>query len=64
MQKQLIVLLKVAAIIGNVIFIFWILYNGINEGFQGTVPEKISYTVLILLLAVNTFLLSSSKLSK
>ena len=49
--------LTVIAAAGNIIFILWILYNGINEGFQGTLPEKISYISLIGLLAINSFLL-------
>ncbi|MBS1537025.1 MAG: hypothetical protein JST20_04685, partial [Bacteroidetes bacterium] len=48
------------AIAGNIIFILWILINGINEGFQGTLLEKISYISLMGLLAVNSFLLINS----
>lgn len=55
--KQLVTFLRWAALAGNVLFIFWILFNGINEGFKGTVVEKVSYTALMLLLAVNSFLL-------
>jgi hypothetical protein len=50
-------LLKWAAIIGNILFVLWILFNGINEGFQGTVIEKISYIGLMGLLTINSFLL-------
>jgi hypothetical protein len=53
--------LKVLAVSGNLLFILWILYNGINESFAGTLPEKISYIVLIGLLAVNSFLLFSKE---
>lgn len=56
-NKQLMFFLRYAAIAGNVVFILWILFNGINEGFKGTLPEKISYISLIALLAVNSFLL-------
>ncbi|MBL0340062.1 MAG: hypothetical protein IPP71_03580 [Bacteroidetes bacterium] len=45
------------AIIGNSLFVLWILYNGINEGFQGTAIEKFSYIALMGLLAVNAMLL-------
>jgi hypothetical protein len=55
------VLLSLAAIAGNILFAFWILYNGINEGFQGTTIEKISYISLIGLMTVNTFLLIRSR---
>lgn len=50
-------LLSLAAIIGNILFALWILYNGINENFQGTTIEKISYVTLMGLLSVNAFLL-------
>ena len=50
-------LLSWFAIAGNILFVLWILYNGINESFQGTTIEKISYLTLIGLLAVNAFLL-------
>lgn len=60
MEKEksiIIVLLFWFAIAGNILFVLWILYNGINEGFQGTTIEKISYVTLIGLLTVNAFLL-------
>lgn len=47
------------AIIGNILFVIWILFNGINEGFQGTLIEKISYIALMILLSVNAILLFS-----
>jgi hypothetical protein len=55
-------LLSWAAIAGNLIFILWILYNGINEGFQGTLPEKISYIGLLGLLALNAILILSDRI--
>ena len=33
-------LFKYLAIAGNVLFILWVTYNGIDEGFQGTLVEK------------------------
>ena len=48
-------------IIVNLVFVLWILYNGINEGFKATPVEKFSYLALILLLVMNTFLLLRSK---
>ncbi len=56
-NNQLIFLLKCAAISGNALFILWIFYNGINAGFKGTLPEKISYFTLVGLFIVNTVLL-------
>lgn len=50
-------ILSLAAIVGNILFVLWILYNGINEGFQGTTIEKVSYISLMGLMAVNAFLL-------
>jgi hypothetical protein len=52
---------RYAAIMGNLLFILWILYNGINEGFKGTVYEIISYIGLMLLLLLNSMLLYEFK---
>ena len=60
-MKEIKNLLTVLAVAGNIIFILWILYNGINEGFVGTLPEKISYIGLMGLLAVNTILITGNK---
>lgn len=59
-KSPLIVLLSLA-IAGNLLFILWILYNAAKEGFQGTLPEKVSALTLIALLATNTFLLLRSR---
>ena len=56
-KSPLINLLSLLAIAGNILFVLWILYNGINESFQGTTIEKISYITLMGLLAVNALLL-------
>jgi hypothetical protein len=45
------------AICGNLLFILWITYNGIDEGFSGTLPQKVSYVSLIVLLILNIILL-------
>jgi hypothetical protein len=59
MNKNLIIdLLRFAAIFGNVIFILWITYNAIDEGFRGTIYQIISGIGIILLLILNTILLS------
>jgi amino acid permease len=51
MNKNLIFkLLRYLAILGNIVFVLWILYNGIDEGFQGTRVQIASYIALILLL--------------
>jgi hypothetical protein len=49
--------ISIAAIADNVLFVLWILFNGINEGFKGTRVEKVSYITLMGLLSVNAFLL-------
>ena len=56
-KSTFIELLSWAAVAGNILFVLWILYNGINKSFQGTTIEKISYIALMGLLAVNAFLL-------
>jgi len=56
-NKQLISLLTYAAIAGNIIFLLWGLYNGINEGFKGTLTEKVSYAGISGLFIINSFLL-------
>jgi hypothetical protein len=53
--------LTVPVVAGNIIFVLWILYNGINEGFAGTVLEKLYYIGLMGLLAVNTILLLTGR---
>lgn len=53
--------LKYAAIAGNIIFILWILYNGIDEKFSGTLVEKFSFLTLTCLLTVNCILLIRRK---
>ena len=55
-NSQLTFLLKCAVISGNALFILWILYNGVNAGFKGTLLEKISYFTLLGLFIVNTVL--------
>jgi hypothetical protein len=55
--KQLISFLRYAAIAGNIFFILWVSFNAMDEGFSGTLPEKISYVVLMGLLVTNSFLL-------
>jgi hypothetical protein len=50
-------LFKYAAVAGNVLFVLWMLSNGINEGFKGTIYQIVSYIGLTLLLTLNTVLL-------
>lgn len=55
--KPIITLLRYAAIGGNILFILWILFNAMDEGFRGTMQEKLSAIGLIGLLTVNCTLL-------
>ena len=56
--KLLLKLLRIAAILGNVLFILWITYNGIDEGFRGTPVQVASYIALVALLLLNIVLLA------
>jgi len=57
--------LRYVAITGNVLFVLWILYNGIDEGSQGTtIYQIVSYISLIFLLILNALLLLSSQSKK
>jgi hypothetical protein len=60
-MKEIKKIITMLAAAGNIMFILWILYNGINENFQAKLLEKISYIGLMGLLAVNSFLLLSKK---
>ena len=46
------------ALFGNVIYVLWILYNGINEGYKNIFSvQTIVLIGLIFLLTINFFLL-------
>jgi hypothetical protein len=49
--------LKYVAIIGNVIYVLWILYNAIDEGFSASLVQAASGLGLVALLALNVILL-------
>ena len=50
--------LRLLTIIGNILFIFWIVYNGIDEGAIGVNRvEAAALTCLVILLVLNTVLL-------
>ena len=57
MRTNLSTLIKYLAIAGNVLFILWVTYNGIDEGFRGTRVQIASYVGLMLLLVLNTVLI-------
>jgi hypothetical protein len=56
-NKLVFSLLRFGAIVGNIIFIGWVLFNAISAGFRGTLYEKISGFALIGLLSINSFFL-------
>jgi hypothetical protein len=41
-KKYLLKIIRLLAILGNILFIPWITYNGIDEGFRGTPPQTVS----------------------
>ena len=56
-MKSLLDLLKYCAVAGNALFILWMLYNGIDDGFRATPYQLASYLGLTLLLLLNSVLL-------
>lgn len=57
-RKGMMKLLIILAIVGNVAYFLWILVNGIDEGFRGTLVQYVSFTGMLVLLILNTVLLS------
>jgi hypothetical protein len=55
--SELIKLLTLAALAGNILFMLWISYNGISEHFRGTIYQKLSYIGLMGLLVINCILI-------
>jgi hypothetical protein len=56
-KSILIEVLTIASLVGNILFMLWISYNGLKEHFKGTVYEKLSYFGLMILLIINSFLI-------
>ena len=62
MNKDLIIrLFRYVAVLGNVLYILWVTYNGINEGFRGSPVQVVSYIGLVTLLMLNIVLLALYK---
>ncbi len=62
MKTNIITLFRYGAIAGNILFILWVSFNAVKEGFSGTVYEKISYVALMGLLITNSlFLIAGAK---
>ncbi len=43
MDRNFYKILCYAAILGDVLFILWISFNAIDEGFKGTIYQKVSF---------------------
>ena len=56
-KKPLILLLKYAAIVGNIVLLLWFSFTRINEEFKGSIYQKFSSVGLIGLLITTIFLL-------
>jgi DMSO/TMAO reductase YedYZ heme-binding membrane subunit len=50
--------LRYLAIVGNLVFLLWVLYNGINEGFRATPVQFASYFGVMALFVVNAAILA------
>jgi hypothetical protein len=61
MMRQLYSLLKYFAIFLNSVYILWLLYNGIDEGFKGNAVTVIAPLGMIFLLILNIILLYNKK---
>ena len=53
-------LLKFLAVAGNILFILWLLYNGVDEGFRASAYQLLSYIGLTILLLLNSYLVLSA----
>lgn len=50
------------AIAANILYFLWMIYNGIDEGFQaGSIVQLVAIIGMICLLLLNIFLLSKSR---
>ena len=66
-KSNVIKLLSDVAVTGNILFILWMTYNGINEHFEGvhvTIYQQLSYIGLTVLLILNSFLILSKRRQK
>lgn len=62
MNKNLTIykVIKYLALVGNVLYILWILYNAVDSGFQERPVQAIALTGLIALLILNILIISRS----
>jgi hypothetical protein len=64
LNKLVISFIRYGAILGNILFILWVSFNAVDDGFSGTLPEKISYVGLMMLLTTNILLLLNQTRNK
>lgn len=55
------VFLRRAVIVGNSLFILWILFNGMDEGWKAKPRQIATYIVLIALLLASSYLIAKSR---
>ena len=60
-MKRIPIWLSYLAVAGNLVYVLWIVRNGINEGLRATTVELVSMIGLILLLGLNSLLLWASR---
>lgn len=53
--------IKYLVIFGDLVFIAWMTFNGIDEGFKATPMQAFSYVGLTVLLILNIYLLLRKK---
>lgn len=61
MNSKFISQIRPLIIAANILFVLWIVFNGIDSGFQGTIFEKLSFISLIVLLLLNSYILVKKK---
>jgi len=54
-------LLTYVAILGDILFAFWIIYNAIDEGFSGSIVQVVSSISLVVVLSLNIAILYSKR---
>jgi hypothetical protein len=62
MKKDVLIsILTMLAVTGNGVFIVWVTYNAIDEGFNAATVQYVSYIGLMALLVINIVLLLKNK---
>ena len=56
-NEKMMKFLTALAIVGNIVYVLWITYNGLDEGFSGSAVQSVSYIGIMLLLALDAVLL-------